>query len=148
MLFIAILSLHYWDKLKSKGHGLPKLPLLNSSGRKEMPSARKNLDGNYYILYFTCVYDKIMLIPVAPSLNIFPCLCIASMSRPPATPLVLYNLFQITFPTWWDLFFSHHLFFKGSSIPISFSLKRLLNTFLCSGCLSLLVLPWPYAREQ
>lgn len=71
MLFIAILSLHYWDELKSKGHNVLELPLVNLSGRKEMPSARKNLDGDNYILHFSRVYDKIMLI--TPSQNIFPC---------------------------------------------------------------------------
>jgi len=37
-----------------------------------MYSARKNLDGNYYILRFPHAYDKIMLIGVTPSQNIFP----------------------------------------------------------------------------
>lgn len=141
MLFTVILSLHYWDKLKSKGHSLLQLPLLSSSGRKEMPSARKYLDGNYCMTKFE---QMIPGVPFQPGILWFSTslvymikwcwfLYLLWASFPvPALPLCFFppscaTCPKLLFSLGKNLFLSHHLSFKGSSALISFSPKSLLN---------------------
>lgn len=157
MLFTVILSLHYWDKLKSKGHNLLQMPLLSSSGRKEMPSAKKYLDGNYCM---TRLEQMILEVPFQPGILWvsasllyvikwcwFLDLLWASF-QVSALPLCFFPPAcaacpRLLFPLHKNLVLSHHLSFKDSSAPFSFSPKSS-QQLLCSGWQSLPALAAPY----